>query len=258
LNEKNDPEDLGGGRVAKRSYCPKCQSPGDPQGEFCTSCGTKLISVMRIVIMPFVEGEQNPHSLGELRQWAEREGELQPGQAVGCHMYMSNDLEHARLIITQKENYLARAVHMLPILVKRTLDPMGFYEIPDPQEVDRVTEQAIDMPTELFVLIQNHYDPEYLFLPEINYFFFRYPRLHTQGTGMDSGFGLVQISAYLLDNRENRIVSRGSGMGLQTFDASGATLDENFSIPFEGQMETMLQAGAKAVESLLKTMKMIR
>jgi hypothetical protein len=244
--------------VAKRLYCPKCHSVGNPDSEVCESCGTALISAMRIVIMPFVEDGQDPESLGEARQLAERDGELQENQAIGCQMYMSNDLENARLIITQKDAYFSQAVSMLPKLVKRALDPLGFYDIPDPQEVDSVTEEAADMPTDLFVLIQNNYDPEYLFLPEVNYFFFRYPHLHTQGTGIDSGFGMAQISAFLLDNRENRIVSRGSGIGLQAFDAGGAVLDENYSIATEGQMESMLQASIKAVDSLLKSMKMVK
>jgi hypothetical protein len=68
----------------------------------------------------------------------------------------------------------------------------------------------------------------------------------------------VQISAFLLDNRENRIVSRGSGAGLETLDTDGATLDENFSIPIAGQLEVMRQASAQAVENLLKSMKMVK
>jgi hypothetical protein len=213
---------------------------------------------MRVVIMPFVESGQEPESLGQYKGIVEREGELQPSQAIGCQLYMSSDLEKARLIVSQKEAYFAEAEKMLPKLVKSFLDPLGFYDIPDPYEVDRVTEKAANMPTELFVLIQNHYDPEYLFLPEINYFFFRYPRLHTSGTGGDSGLGFVQISAFLLDNRENRIVSRGSGAGIEAFSTGGASLDENYSIPLESQMETMRQASARGVESLLKAMKMIK
>ncbi len=244
--------------MAKNLYCPQCRSLGDPQSDFCTSCGTKLIPTMRIVIMPFVESEQNPESLGEYRHIVERDGELQSTQVIGCQLYMSSDLEQARLIITQKETYFNQAGGMLPKLVKRFLDPQGFYDIPEPHEVDQVTDKAANMPTELFVLIQNHYDPEYLFLPEINYFFFRYPRLHTLGTGVDSGFGFVQVSAFLLDNRENRIVSRGSGTGIGAFNSGDATLDENFTIALESQMEIMLQASTLAVDNLLKTMKMMK
>ena len=241
-----------------RLYCPQCLSFGDPQAEFCTSCGTKLIPLMRVVIMPFVESGQEPDSLGSFKSLVEREGELQPSQAIGCQMYMSSDLEKARLIISQKDAYFSEAEHLLPSLVKSYLDPLGFYDVPDPSEVDLVTEKAANMPTELFVLIQNQYDPEYLFLPEISYFFFRYPRLHTVGSGEDSGFGYVQISAFLLDNRENRIVSRGSGAGLETYDGDGTLLDENFSIPLEGQLDVMRKSSTQAVENLLKSMKMTK
>jgi hypothetical protein len=120
---------------------------------------------MRVVIMPFVESGQEPDSLGDYKGLVEREGELQPSQAIGCQMYMSSDLDKARLIISQKEAYFSEAERMLPNLVKSFLDPLGFYDIPDPGEVDLVTEKAAHMPTELFVLIQNQYDPEYLFLP---------------------------------------------------------------------------------------------
>ncbi|MDD3718649.1 MAG: zinc ribbon domain-containing protein [Actinomycetota bacterium] len=241
-----------------RLYCPQCLSFGDPQAEFCTSCGTKLIPLMRVVIMPFVESGQEPDSPGEHRGLVEREGELQPSQAIGCQMYMTSDLEAARLIVSHKETYFAEAERMLPNMVKGFLDPLGFYDIPDPGEVDLVTVKAANMPTELFVLIQDQYDPEYLFLPEIEYFFFRYPRLHTSGRGDDSGFGYAQISAFLLDNRENRIVSRGHGAGLETHDVSGDIMDENYSIPLESQLEIMRIASAQAVEGLLKSMKMAR
>jgi hypothetical protein len=213
---------------------------------------------MRVVIMPFVESEQDPASLGEYRQIVERDGELLPNQVIGCQLYMSSGMEETRFMVTNKEAFFEQATSMLPKLVKRRLDPQGFYDVPDPAEVDQVTEKAANMPTELFVLIQNQYDPEYLFLPEINYFFFRYPRLHTTGTGIDSGFGFVQISAFLLDNRQNRIVIRGSGMGLGAFNAGEAVLDENYNITLESQMEVMLYAGDRAVDSLLKAMKMTR
>ena len=244
--------------MPRRLYCPQCLSFGDPKAEFCTNCGARLIPLMRVVIMPFVESGQEPDSLGDFRNMVEREGELQPAQAIGCQMYMSSDMEQARLIISQKEVYFSEAERMLPNLVKSFLDPLGFYDIPEPNEVDLVTEKAANMPTELFVLIQNQYDPEYLFLPEIGYFFFRYPRLHTSGTGEDSGFAFVQISAFLLDNRENRIVSRGTGSGLETYDTKGAALNENFSIPLESQIELMRESSTQAVESLLKSMKMTK
>lgn len=244
--------------MPRRLYCPQCLSFGDPKADFCTGCGAKLIPLMRVVIMPFVESGQEPESLGEHKELVERDGELQPSQAIGCQMFMSSDLEKPRLIISQKDNYFSEAERMLPRLVKSFLDPLGFYDVPDPSEVDLVTEKASNMPTELFLLIQNQYDPEYLFLPEINYFFFRFPRLHTMGSGEDSGFGFVQINAFLLDNRENRIVSRGTGSGLESFETGGVVADESFSIPLESQMEVMRQAGAAAVESLLKSMKMTR
>lgn len=244
--------------MPKRLYCPKCLSFGDAQAEFCTDCGTKLIPLMRVIIMPFVESGQESDSLGEYRDLIERDGELQPSQAIGCQTFMSSDLDKPRLIISQKEAYFSEAERMLPRLVKSFLDPLGFYDVPDPSEVDLVTEKAANMPTELFLLIQNQYDPEYLFLPEINHFFFRYPLLHTDGAGKNGGFGFVQISAFLLDNRENRIVSRGTGAGLEAFDTGGVMPDENFNVPLENQMEVMRQAGTKAVESLLKEMKMAR
>ncbi len=244
--------------MPRRLYCPQCLSFGDPKAEFCTGCGAKLIPLMRVVIMPFVESGQEPESLGEHKEMVERDGELQPSQAIGCQMFMSSDLEKPRLIISQKEAYFSEAERMLPRLVKSFLDPLGFYDVPDPSEVDLVTEKAANMPTELFLLIQNQYDPEYLFLPEINYFFFRFPRLHSTGSGPDGGFGFVQINAFLLDNRENRIVSRGTGSGLESFGTGGVVPDESFSVPLENQMEIMRQAGAAAVESLLKAMKMTK
>lgn len=244
--------------MARRLYCPKCLFLGDPQAEFCTTCGTKLIPLMRVVIMPFVESGQEPESLGQFKALVEREGELQPSQAIGCQLYMSSDMEKARLMTSQKDAYFTAAEKLLPKLVKSFLDPLGFYDIPDPDEVEHIAEQAAHMPTELFVLIQSHYDPEYLFLPEINYFFFRFPRLHTSGTGADSGFAFVQISAFLLDNRENRIVSRGSGAGLEAHDSRGAMLDETYSVPLETQLELMRNASIKAVEALLKEMKMVK
>ena len=151
--------------MPRRLYCPQCLSFGDPKADFCTSCGAKLIPLMRVVIMPFVESGQEPDALGDHKGLVEREGELQPAQAIGCQMYMASDLEKPRLIISQKEVYFSEAERMLPNLVKSFLDPLGFYDIPDPGEVDLVTEKAAHMPTELFVLIQNQYDPEYLFLP---------------------------------------------------------------------------------------------
>lgn len=244
--------------MAKQLYCPKCLTHADPQAEFCTSCGAKLVPLMRVVIMPFVESGQEPESLGDHRALLERDGGLQPSQAIGCHMYMSSDLDKPHLIVSAKEAYFTSAERLLPKLVKGYLDPMGFYDVPDPEDVDRVAESAAHMPTELFVLIQSEYDPEYLFLPEINHYFFRYPRLHTSGTGLDSGFGFVQISAFLLDNRENRIVGRGSGAGLELYQPGNAVLDENFSIPPESQAEIMRSASARAVESLLKEMRMIK
>lgn len=244
--------------MTTKYYCPQCLTYGEPGTEFCTSCGAKLVPLMRIVIMPFVESGQEPESLGEYEELVLRDGELSPALAIGCQIHIQSDPEKSRLMADQKEVYLREAECMLPRLVKSYLEPMVFYDIPDPDEVERVTEEAADVPTELFVIIQNRYDPEYLFLPEIDYFFFRYPRLHTPGTGRDSGFGFVQLSAFLLDNRENRIVSRGSGSGLELYQAPGTILDENFSIPLETQMEVMRQAASRAVESLLRTMKMIK
>lgn len=244
--------------MARSVYCPQCKEHGEALAQFCTKCGNKLIPLMRIVIMPFVESEQDPESLGDFRQIVEMQGELDPSQGIGCQLYMSSDLEQGRIMASQKDGYFVQAEAILPRLVKGFLDPLGFYDIPDPTAVDGIVKQAANVPTELFVLIQSQYDPEYLFLPEINYFFFRYPRLHTPGTGPDAGFGFVQVSAFLLDNRENRIVSRGAGVGIDAFKAGDVVLDENYVITQEQQMETMFQASAKAVECLLKTMKMVK
>jgi len=244
--------------LAEKKYCPKCLSTGDPEAEFCTACGEKLVPLMRIVIMPFVVSGPEREIWEEYRELVERDGEIRPDLAVGCQLYMQSGMEKVRLMVSQKEHYLAQAERTLPLLVKSYLDPMLFYDVPDPVEVFRVAEEAVEMPTELFVIIQNQYDPEYLFLPEIDFFFFRYPRLHTSGTDADSGFGYVQLSAFLLDNRENRIVSRGSGAGLEYFEAAGAVLDENFSIPTQDQLEVMYRAASQAVERMLRNMKMIK
>lgn len=244
--------------MAEKHYCPQCLTYGETGAEFCTSCGAKLVPLMRIVIMPFVESGLEPEDLGEHADLVTRDGDLSPALAIGCQLFMQSDLEKTRLMVSQREVYFQQAERMLPRLVKDYLEPMVFYDIPDPDEVERITREAADMPTELFVIIQNQYDPEYLFLPEIDYFFFRYPRLHTSGSGPDSGFGFVRLSAFLLDNRENRIVSRGSGTGLEQYLAPGSLVDENFVIPLEDQMGTMRQAASRAVESLLRSMKMIK
>jgi hypothetical protein len=249
--------DQGGKALAKKPYCPKCREYSEPQAKFCNICGGKLVPLMRIVIMPFVEGDQEPDALGEFRQLVEREGELQPSQAIGCQLYMSSDLEQGKLMVSQKEAYFTQAEALMPRLVKRVLDPLGFYEIPDPSEVDAVAKAAENVPTELFVMIQSKYDPEYLFLPEIRYFFFRYPRLHSSGSGPDGGFAFVKVGAFLLDNRENRVVSRGSGTGISAFTTGDVVVDEGFVISMDQQMESMIQAGANAVDSLLRTMKMV-
>jgi hypothetical protein len=244
--------------VAKVLYCPKCRKEGDPQAEFCTTCGTRLIPIMRIVIMPFVESGQEPASLGKHKNLVEKYGELSPSLAIGCQMYMTSDEESTRLMASQKEAFFTQAEETLSKLVKDSLDTVGFYEIPDPQEVDRIAHEAANMPTELFLMIQKKYDPEYLFLPEINYYFFRYPRPLTSGTGDDRGFGFVQISAFLLENRENRIVGRGSGTGIELFDHKDAALDDTYNVPVEEQLEVMRLAGAKAVKELLSAMKMVK
>jgi hypothetical protein len=244
--------------VAKNLYCPKCRTEGDSQAEFCTTCGTKLIPTMRIVIMPFVESGQEPASLGKYKNLVERYGELPPSLAIGCQMYVTSEADNPRLVASQKEAYFTQAEKILAKMVKDSLDTVGFYETPNPLDVDLIAQKASNMPTELFLMIQKNYDPEYLFLPEINYFFFRYPRPLTSGTGDDRGFGFVQISAFLLDNRENRIVGRGDGAGIELFDHKDATLDENYSVSAEEQVKVMRLAGAKAVIELLKNMKMVQ
>ncbi len=231
---------------------------GEEGAEYCTSCGAKLVPLMRIVIMPFVESGQEPDDLGEYRELVERDGGITPATAIGCQLYMQSDLEKTRIMASQREVYLREAERMLPRLVRDYLEPLVFYEIPDPDEVERITQEAADVPTELFVIIQDRYDPEYLFLPEIDCFFFRYPRLHSSGTGPDTGFGFVRLSAFLLDNRQNRIVSRGSGAGLQELPTPEGSVDENFAVPLEEQMEVMRRASSQAVEALLRAMKMIK
>ncbi len=241
-----------------RSYCPRCLTADGDQAGFCASCGAELRPLMRVVIMPFVESGEDLDALGEHRKMVERDGVLLPSQAIGCQMHMFGGLEKPRLIVNRKEAYFAEAERMLPDIVWGILRPLGFYDIPDPSEVERVASEAADMPTELFMIIQNRYDPEYLFLPEIGYFFFRYPRPHTPGGGDDAGFAYVQVSAFLLSNRENRIVSRGSGAGLEAFDAGAEPVDENFSLPLATQFEVMRRAGTRAAENLLKAMRMAR
>jgi hypothetical protein len=213
---------------------------------------------MRIVIMPFVESGQEPASLGKYKNLVERYGELPPSLAIGCQMYMASEAGDPRLVASQKETYFTEAEKLLAKLVKESLDTVGFYETPDPVEVERIAQEAANMPTELFLMIQKNYDPEYLFLPEINYFFFRYPAPHTSGTGDDRGFGFAQVSAFLLDNRENRIVGRGDGAGIELFDHKDAVLDDNYTVPAEEQAQVMQKAGAKAIIELLKTMKMVQ
>ncbi len=241
-----------------RLFCPKCEREDASGGKFCPQCGSKLIPHMRVVIMPFVESGQETEVMPEYRALVESEGPLSPAHCIGCQMYIASDIDSLRLSSTQREQFFLASGKMLPGLVKAELDQAGFYEVPEVSSVDRIAEAAGDMPTELFVLIQEQLDPDYLFLPEVNCFFFRYPHPYGKDEVSRSGFAFVQLSAFLLDNRENRIVSRGTGAGLSRFQPPpGTEQAEDAVIDAGTQTKVMLSASRAAVRDLLSRMKMI-
>jgi hypothetical protein len=213
---------------------------------------------MRVVIMPFVKDNQGTEILPAFRQVLEVAGPLPPSQSIGCQLFLSSDINTVKIISTQGERFFIEGSRMLSRLTKGELDKMKFYDVPDPEKVDSIAEEAHNMPTELFVLIQNRLDPDYLFLPEISHFFFRYPHPLALEEPDSTGFGFVQISAYLLDNRENKLITKGTGAGLVKFSLPQEQLvDENLVIDLSRQMQTMLAAGNLAVKDLLAKMKMI-
>jgi len=241
-----------------RLYCPKCEREDTSGGKFCPLCGSKLVPHMRVVIMPFVESGQETEIAPRYRQLVEPEGGLTPNQCIGCQMYIASDIDSLKLSSTQREQFFRATGKMLPQLVKAELDRAGFYDVPETDSVDNIAEAAGDMPTELFVLIQERLDPDFLFLPEVNCFFFRYPHPYGKDEVSRSGFAFVQLSAFLLDNRDNRIVSRGSGAGLSRYQPpEGSQPSDDAVIDLNRQMQGMLAASRMAVSELLKAMKMI-
>jgi hypothetical protein len=239
-------------------HCPKCNREENPGAKFCSICGGELTPLMRVVIMPFVESGQEVGIDPQYQSLVEYQGTLPSSHCIGCQMFISSDIDSLKLVSTQREQYFTVTGKMLPALVKQRLDRMDFYQVPDTSSVDAIAEQAGDMPLELFLLIQEKLDPDFLFLPEVNYFFFRYPNPYGKDEISASGFAFVQISAFLLENRENKIMSRGTGSGLAKFDLPpGVQVTEEFTIDGNQQMQTLFNASDMAVSNLLANMKMI-
>ncbi len=241
-----------------RLYCQKCEREDSSGGKFCPQCGSKLVPHMRVVIMPFVESGQETEVDPRFRELVEREGELPLTHCIGCQMYIASDVDSLKLSSTRREEFFLATGKMLPQLVKSELDKVGFYEVPETGSVEAIAEAAGDMPTELFVLIQEKLDPDFLFLPEVNCFLFRYPHPYGKDEVSSSGFAYAQLSAFLLDNRQNRIVSRGSGAGLSRYlPPPGTQMTEETAIDLDRQMQCLLQASSAAVRDLLTRMRMI-
>ncbi len=239
-----------------KKYCSRCDRLEEPTAKFCTECGGNLMPYMRVVVMPFVESDPEAEVLPEYRQIVEVG--LPAEERIGCLMYLASDMDNVKMMATKREDFFREAYRILPQLVKRELSNMKFYDIPDPQRVMAISEEAHNMPTELFVLIQKNFDPDFLFLPEVSHFFFRYPHPFKREGDTPFGLGFVQVSSYLLDNRENRIVAKGVGAGAAKFSLRGdQIIDENLIIDGESQMRTMLTAGDMAIKNLLKKMRMI-
>ncbi len=239
-----------------KKYCSKCDRLEDQTAKFCTECGGKLVPYMRVVVMPFVESDPDTEVLPEYKQIVE--AGLSTDQRIGCLIYLASDVNNVKMMASRKEQFFQEAYRILPQLVRRELGKMKFYDIPDPQRVMAISEEAHNMPTELFVLIQKNFDPDFLFLPEVSHFFFRYPHPFKREGDTPYALGFVQVSSYLLDNRENKIVAKGVAAGAAKFSLrEDQIVDENLVIDGESQMKTMLTAGDMAVKSLLKKMKMI-
>jgi hypothetical protein len=239
-------------------HCPKCDRDENPGAKFCSVCGGKLTPLMRVVIMPFVESGQEVGTDPRYQGLVEHEGALPSSLCIGCQMFISSDIDSLKLVSTQRDQYFTVTGKMLPALVKQRLDVLDFYQVPDTRSVDAIAEQAGDMPLELFLLIQEKLDPDFLFLPEVNCFFFRYPHPYGKDEISASGFAFVQLSAFLLENRENKIMSRGTGSGLAKFDLPpGVQVTEDFAIDGNQQMQTLFNASDLAVTDLLTNMKMI-
>ncbi len=238
--------------------CFECNIIDNTGSPTCPQCGGRLTPIMRVVIMPFVESGMEVSIEPEYRGLVEHQGELPLQHCIGCQTYITSETGALKLVSTQREQFFTLTGKMLPVLVKRQLDKLGFYEVPDVKSVDAIAEEAGDMPTELFVLIQNQLDPDFLFLPEINCFFFRYPDLDGRDEMTSSGFAFVKLSAFLLDNRENKIMSRGSGSGLAGFELPpGTSVTSDLDIDNNQQVQTLFNASETAVANLLIDMKMV-
>lgn len=236
--------------------CPRCNLPVENGHNACPRCGGRPVPVMVVVIMPFVESGERVAIPEDSCDLLERDGPVEPSQSLGCQLYLSSGPESLRLITTKREDFLGHAEESLPRHVQEVLSSLAFYRIPEPEEIRGLSREVEEVPTDLFLRIQEAYDPDYLFLPEVDAYLFRYPRLFTEGKGSDAAFAFVHLTAYLLDNRENRIASRGSGYALEVLPMEGA-VDENLVIPDQEQLKLMERVGRKAVERLLRAMKMV-
>jgi hypothetical protein len=241
-----------------RLYCSDCDREEASGAKFCSKCGGKLTPFMRVVIMPFVESGQDTGIDPEYQPLVEQDGPLPLTHSIGCQMFISSDIDSIKLVSTQREQFFNATGKILPELVKSKLDKIGYYQVPDTGSVDAIAKAAGDMPTELFLLIQQELDPDFLFLPDVNCFFFRYPHPYGKDEITASGFAFVQISAFLLDNRENKIMSRGTGAALVKFELPpDVQVTEEFTIEGSQQLHTMTAASKLAVNKLLTNMKMI-
>ncbi len=235
--------------------CPRCNLPVEPGLSLCPRCGGRPVPVMVVVTMPFVVSGERVAIPEEIGEFLDRDGDIDPSQSVGCQLYPSSGSSPLRLISSEREEFLRHAEAVLPRHVQETLSRLVFYRIPEPEEIRRISQEVEEVPTDLFLRIQEVYDPDYLFLPEVDAYLFRHPRFHGGAKGPDAAFAFVHLTAYLLDNRENRIASRGSGYALERFPLEEET-DENPYIPVQDQLKLMEEVGKRAVERLLRAMKM--
>lgn len=235
--------------------CPLCGKKGANSEEKCPDCNVNYELRMRIVLMPFVESDileiKNDAFKGDI-------GSIISDDAIGSQLIVSSGDDEFKFMISNRGTFLDYAVRILPSFVIDELSCVSFYEIPDISLVEEITEQTLENPLELFVAIQEEIDPDYLFLPEICHFFFRYPNAYIGDRKKGRAFCYVQLMAYLLDNRTNTLASKGFGWGMEYYELpDDEILTDTIRIPLEDQLNCVSKASEKAVGMLLREIKMI-